>query len=294
MGVRFGVGFANTGPFADGAGAACLGVHAEQAGFESVWTVEHVVFPDEYTSRYPYGPGGKMPARASTPMPDPLVWLTWVAAKTTHLRLGTGIVILPQRNPVILAKEVATLDAMCEGRVELGIGIGWLREEFAALNVPWEQRGARSDEYVAVMRALWAADHVTFAGEYASFGDISCNPKPTRGLVPITIGGHTAAAAARAGRVGDGFFPAKGSLAKLAELFDIVRSTAIQAGRDPDAIDLTASHPAFVGDDYAAMHAGVDELGAIGVRRVIVPAFRFARDPERTIAEFGERVIATR
>ena len=292
--MRYGVGFANTVPFVDGVGAARLGVCAEQAGFESVWTVEHVVFPDEYTSRYPYGPGGKMPARASTPMPDPLVWLTWVAAKTTHLRLGTGIVILPQRNPVILAKEVATLDAMCGGRVELGVGIGWLREEFAALNVAWEQRGERTDEYVAAMRALWAADHVTFAGKYASFADISCNPKPTRGAVPITVGGHTAVAAARAGRLGDGFFPAKGSLAKLAELFDIVRSTAIDAGRDPDAIELTASHPALVSDDYGAVHAGVAELAAIGVHRVIVPAYRFAREPERTIAEFGERVIAAR
>ena len=138
--MKFGLGFANTVPFADGAGGARLATLAEAAGFESLWTVEHVVFPDAYTSRYPYGRDGKMPAKASTPMPDPLVWLTWVAARTTHIRLGTGILVLPQRNPVVLAKEVATLDALSGGRVELGIGVGWLREEFDALGVPWPSR----------------------------------------------------------------------------------------------------------------------------------------------------------
>ena len=290
--MKFGLGFANTVPFADGAGGARLATLAEAAGFESLWTVEHVVFPDAYTSRYPYGRDGKMPAKASTPMPDPLVWLTWVAARTTRIRLGTGILILPQRNPVVLAKEVATLDALSGGRVELGIGVGWLREEFYALGVPWPDRGARTDEYVGVLRELWAHDHAAFAGEYVSFADVSCNPKPMLGHVPITVGGHSEAAARRAGRLGDGFFPAKGSLGRLAELFAVVRDAATAAGRDPDAIELSASHLALTGDDYGAIRAAVDELAALGVARVMVPAFVFARDPEATLALFAEHVIS--
>lgn len=290
--MKFGLGFANTVPFADGAGGARLATLAEAAGFESLWTVEHVVFPDAYTSRYPYGRDGKMPAKASTPMPDPLVWLTWVAARTTHIRLGTGILVLPQRNPVVLAKEVATLDALSGGRVELGIGVGWLREEFDALGVPWPDRGARTDEYVGVLRELWAHDHAAFAGAYASFADVSCNPKPVHGHVPITVGGHSEAAARRAGRLGDGFFPAKGSPGRLAELFAVVRDAATAAGRDPDAIELSASHLALTGNDYGAIRAAVDELAALGVARVMVPAFVFARDPEAALALFAEHVIS--
>ena len=290
--MKFGVGFANTMPFADAAGAVRLATLAETAGFESLWTVEHVVFPQEYASSYPYGRDGKMPMQASTPMPDPLIWLTWVAAHTTRLRLATGILILPQRNPVVLAKEVATLDAMSGGRVELGIGVGWLREEFAALGVPWADRGARTDEYVAVLQALWAGDAARFAGRFVEFADVSSNPKPVAGRVPITVGGHTELAAARAGRLGDGFFPAKGSLRKLSELFAVVHDTARSAGRDPAAIELTASHPAFGGSDLGAMRAAVDELASIGVHRAMVPAFRFARDPEAAFAAFAEQVIA--
>lgn len=290
--MKFGIGFANTLPFADAAGAVRLGTLAETAGFESLWTVEHVVFPQEYTSSYPYARGGKMPMRASTPMPDPLVWLTWVGAHTTRMRLATGILILPERNPVVLAKEVATLDAMCGGRVELGIGVGWLREEFDALGVPWEDRGARTDEHVEVLRALWASDDVAFSGRYTSFTGVSSNPKPVQRPVPITVGGHTEVAARRAGRLGDGFFPAKGSLPRLAELFALARATAREHGRDPEAIEMSASHPSFAGDDLGAIREGVAELAAIGTGRAIVPAFRFARDPEAAFAAFAEHVIA--
>jgi probable F420-dependent oxidoreductase len=289
--MKFGIGFANTVPFADAVGSVRLATLAETAGFESVWTVEHVVFPDDYVSRYPYGRDGRMPATAATPMPDPLVWLTWVAAHTTTIRLATGILILPQRNPVVLAKEVATLDALSGGRVELGVGVGWLREEFEALGVPWADRGARTDEYVEVVRTLWAADHVAHDGRFVSFRGVSSNPKPPRGGVPITIGGHTDAAAARAGRLGDGFFPAKGSPARLAELFAIVDESASSAGRDPAAIERSASHAAFLGRDHAAMRAATAELAALGVGRVIVPAFCFARDPEAAFAAFAEHVV---
>ena len=162
--MEFGIAFANTLQFTERDGLVELARSAEAAGFDSLWTVEHVIYPDGYESEYPYDRSGKMAADASSPIPDPLIWLSFVAAATSTLRLGTGILILPQRNPLILAKEVATLDRLSGGRVELGVGVGWLREEFDALGVPFERRGARTDEWIEVMRALWSDDHVDFDG----------------------------------------------------------------------------------------------------------------------------------
>src|SRR3954447_269682 len=141
---------------------------AESCGFDSLWTFEHVVYPDKYTSPYPGSPDGRLPMPPSTPIPDPLIWLTYVASATSTLKLATGIVILPQRNPLVLAKELATLDRLSGGRLLFGIGVGWMKEEFEALGVPWEQRGARADEYVAALRTLWAGDAASFDGEFVS------------------------------------------------------------------------------------------------------------------------------
>jgi probable F420-dependent oxidoreductase len=284
--MKFGLAFANTMGWAEGQGAVTAARAAEAAGFESMWTVEHVIFPDDYTSAYPYSPTGKMPAAASTPIPDPLIWLAYIASVTTTLRLATGILILPERNPLVLAKEVATLDHLSGGRVELGIGVGWLREEFDALGIPWEARGARTDEYVEVLRALWARDHASFSGRFTNFANVSSNPKPVRGTVPIVIGGHSRAAAERAGRLGDGFFPGKGSLRELAESFDIVRQTAAAAGRDPGKIEFTAGLNRVLGDDPLG---AVEEMRSIGVDRIIIPAFTMFAPG--ALDEFSERVI---
>ena len=167
--MKFGIAFANVGPFATGDGAAGFARAAEAAGFESVWTVEHVVVPAGYESTYPYSPTGKMPGPEDSPIPDPLIWLAYIAAATSTIRLGTGILILPQRNPVVLAKELATLDQMSGGRMELGIGVGWLEEEFDVLGIPFAGRGRRTDDYVAAMRALWTQEAATHHGEFASF-----------------------------------------------------------------------------------------------------------------------------
>src|SRR4051794_26467591 len=126
--MRFGIAFANTGPMVEAANAIAFARAAESAGFESIWTVEHVVVPSAYASPYPYSPTGKMPGTVDSPIPDPLIWLTYLAAPTSAIRLATGILILPQRNPVVLAKETATLDQLCGGRLVLGIGVGWLEE----------------------------------------------------------------------------------------------------------------------------------------------------------------------
>ncbi|HEX6419833.1 MAG TPA: LLM class F420-dependent oxidoreductase [Acidimicrobiales bacterium] len=288
--MKFGIAFANTGPYASPGGAATLAAAAEQAGFDSLWTVEHVIVPREYRSAYPYAPDGKMPGGGHFDIPDPLVWLTWVAAHTTTLRLATGILILPQRNPVVLAKEAATLDALSGGRLVLGVGIGWLEEEFDVLGVPFADRARRTDEYVAALRSLWShdGDVASFEGDVVSFRDVYCRPRPVDGAVPIVVGGHSPAAARRAGRIGDGFFPGRGDLPAL---LDEMRMAADGAGRDPDAIEVTWSGATVMGGGDAALEE-VGRLADLGVSRLVVPPLSY--DPAAVgdrLARFGAEVI---
>lgn len=287
--MKFAIAFSNTGPFTHPAKAVAMAQAAEAAGFESLWTVEHVVVPSEYASAYPYSPTGKMPGGEDSPIPDPLIWLTYVAAATTTINLATGILILPQRNPVVLAKELATLDHMSGGRLRLGIGVGWLEEEFDAIGVSFADRGRRNDEYVGAMRALWTQDKASFHGDHVNFDNCISRPRPVNGTVPIHVGGDTDIAARRAGRLGDGFFPAKGTHEELARVFDIVRDTARQHGRDPDAIELTTGGGGAFGPN--AINE-VRALADLGVARVIVPAFLFYSDSVAGLARYGDEVIS--
>src|SRR2546423_10592319 len=194
--MKFGLRFCNAGRYVDPKEAAALAQAAEAARFESLWTVEHTIVPAGYRSVYPYGASGKMPGgRDDFPLPDPLIWMAFVAATTSKIKLATGILILPQHNPVLAAKQIATLDHLSGGRMLLGIGIGWLREEFATLGVPFEERGARADEYMAAMRELWSAEKPSFKGRFVSFTDAYCRPQPVNKAVPIILGRHSEAAA---------------------------------------------------------------------------------------------------
>ncbi|HCO02598.1 MAG TPA: LLM class F420-dependent oxidoreductase [Actinobacteria bacterium] len=282
--MKFGLVFANSGPWADAERAVALATAAEELGYESLWTVEHVVVPSGYESSYPYSKSGKMPGGEDVPVPDPLIWLAYVAAATRAITLATGILILPQRNPVILAKEAATLDVLSGGRFVLGVGVGWLEEEFDVLGVPFERRGARADEYVAAMRSLWSASEegATFQGEFASFERAKLYPKPTRETgVPIVIGGHSEASARRAGRIGDGFFPAKGD---LAHLFEVARQAAKEAGRDPDKLELTAGGRPSLEE--------AERLRDLGVHRITLPPFGSDGESVRGYLEqYREQVI---
>lgn len=287
--MNFGVIFSNVGAFASADGARALATAAEGAGFDSLWTVEHVLIPADYTSTYPYDPSGRMMSD-SMDLPDPLVWLAYVAAVTSTIKLGTGILIVPQRNPAIVAKEVASLDKLSGGRVLLGVGAGWLEEEFDALGVPFAGRGRRLDVYLETMRALWAEDRVTLDNEFVSYRNAISLPKPVNRSVPVIIGGHTEAAARRAGRIGDGFFPGRGSPQRMAELLVVMRRAAEEAGRDPDAIEVTAGTLGVLGDDPLG---AVAELVEVGVHRVAVPPLSF--DPAAVgdaMANFAHRVMS--
>jgi probable F420-dependent oxidoreductase len=204
------------------------------------------------------------------------------------MRLGTCILIVPQRNPLILAKELATLDRLSGGRVELGLGVGWMKEEFDALGVPWERRGARNDEYIAAMRALWAGPHASFHGEFVNFEPVTCSPRPVNGNIPIVVGGDSEAAIQRVARIADGYFPGEGDAQRLAELIRRVREAAERAGRDPASIAINA----MFGQQMADPVAGAEQLAELGVDRAMLPAFFFAGPGGLDrLAEFGERVV---
>ena len=275
--MKFGLRYCNTGRYVDAALAVELVQAAEEAGFESAWTVQHTVVPENHVSRYPYSEDGRMRGGAfDFPLPDPLIWMAYVAAETSTINLGTGILILPQLSPVVTAKQVATLDFMSGGRTLLGIGVGWLREEFEAIGVPFDDRAARNDEYVEVMRTLWSQERPAFQGEFINFDGAYCRPQPVDGTVPIIVGGHSRASARRAGRLGDGFFPARGDPKELVRL---ARETAEQCGRDPAAVEITLSCP-----------EDLSELDTIDADRILVPVNRTpamaapARTPEEVLA----------
>ena len=278
--MKFGVMFANTGPFVEPDAAVELAQAAEAAGCESIWTVEHVVVPAGYASQYPYAKDGRMPGgREDFDIPDPLIWLSYVAAATNKIRLATGVMIMPQRNPLVTAKAVATLDRLSKGRMILGIGSGWLEEEFDALGVSFDDRGDRTDEYLEAMKQAWASDTASYRGKFVNFNNVYSRPQPANGNVPIIVGGHSRRAARRAGELGDGFFPGRGNFDELAALFDHARHCAEESGRDPEALEFTAGGP--TSPDY------VEQLAEIGVTRMIVPPM----DPSQ-FSKFGEEVIS--
>jgi probable F420-dependent oxidoreductase len=283
--VEFGIIFANTGHGASRDGSVAVVQAAEAGGFTTAWTVEHVVVPSGYQSEYPYDASGKMARGAEAfDLPDPLIWLTWAAAHTTTLLLGTGILIATQRNPLITAKEVATLDALSGGRVRLGVGVGWLREEFDALGVPFAGRGDRLDEYIDVMRVLWTEQKASHHGALVQFSDCISMPRPANGTVPIVIGGHTDAAARRAGLRGDAFFPGSADAAEIARLASIMRDTASKAGRDGSAIPIYAM---AMNKPGSSLDRRIEELAGVGVSQVIVPTYR----PD-ALADIGRDLVA--
>lgn len=219
--------------------------HLEACGFESIIAVEHTVLATRYDSVYPYDPSGRVELAADCPVPDPLDLLSFLAAHTDRLGLATGVLVLPNHHPVVLAKRAATVDVLSGGRLRLCVGVGWLREEIEACGTEFESRGRRADEQLAVLRALWdqRPDGVTHHGEFFQFENALCSPKPVAGQhLPVHIGGHSKAAARRAGRFGDGFQPLGVTGAELDSLLMLMRDEAQDAGRDPADIEVSLGH----------------------------------------------------
>ena len=283
--MKFGIGFATSGKFSDPGLLAHLATTAERCGFESLWSVEHVAVPVRHLP-YPGSKDGSMPGGDDVAIPDPLIPLAYVAAVTKTIKLATGILILPQRHPIYTAKEVATVDVLSGGRVILGIGSGWMKEEFEALGIDFHHRGAMTDEAIQALRALWKDGAASFEGKHFKFGPLHSNPKPVARNVPIHVGGHSTAAARRAGRYGDGFFPTVMNPEKLKELFATVRSEAQRAGRNPDAIEFSCLTRSLKPDDLRM-------LADMGVSRVVVnPPSTKPEVVTRGLEKFREEVIS--
>jgi probable F420-dependent oxidoreductase len=237
--IKTGIMFANSGPFSRPDLFGILAREAEQLGFESIWTVEHVVIPQPHMP-YPGTKDGKMPGGDEVPIPDPLMPLAYAAAITSKIKLSTGVVILPQRHPLYLAKQLATLDVLSHGRLMIGIGSGWMKEEFKAVGVDFHARGARTDESIQAMRAIWNEDSASLHGKHFHFHNVKSYPKPVqKGGVPIHIGGHSPAAARRAGRFGNGFFPIAAPN-QLENIFKLAREEAERAGRKADELEFSS------------------------------------------------------
>ena len=259
---------------------------AEDAGFESVWTFEHVVVPLEYESKYPYDASGKMGAAPETPFVDPLIALTAVAAGTKTIRLGTGVNILPQANPLFLAKQAASLDALSGGRLLLGLGIGWLREEFDAMGVPFERRGARFDDYVAAMRKVWSGEVVEHDSDFINWSGFKSYPVPVQDPLPVIIGGSKGKIYERIARHGNGWYVPGTNVNEIAGLLAPLKDACADVGRDPAEIEITCMWTGQGGTD--AVRAFED----IGAHRLVVPLFALAGDPASALPRFGEEVIA--
>ncbi|MDA3039243.1 MAG: LLM class F420-dependent oxidoreductase [Actinomycetota bacterium] len=261
----------------------------ESLGYESVWTFEHVIVPEAYQSTYPYNPSGKLALAGGDRFVDPLIALSWVAACTERLRLGTGVNILSQTNPLYLAKQASSIDHLSGGRLMLGLGVGWLKEEFDALGVPFDDRGARADEYLDAMTQAWSGEPVDYRGRFVDWHGFRMLPRSTqRPRVPVVIGGTSPAAIRRVVARGDGWYVIHRDLEHFHSLMAALRAEGDQQGRDIGELEITA---------YWNYHReGLDGARAYaeaGVHRLLVnlQALRMGQ-PEEAVKRFADEALA--
>jgi probable F420-dependent oxidoreductase len=263
--MNFGCHLPMFGPTATRETVLAFARRMEALGYDSLWASDHVVIPHTIASRYPYRDDGAFPLSPDTNFLEPLTTLALVAGVTERVSLGTTILVLPHRHPVLAAKSLATLDHLCGGRVILGAGVGWMREEIELLGAPFDRRGAWSDEAIRVMRACWRDRRTRYRGEFFRFDDVGVFPKPARGDIPIWIGGHTPRALRRVVALGDGWHAAFTSADALEQGIALLRQECERQGRrfSDLAITLRAglsirSTPA--GRDRKAMQGSPDEI----------------------------------
>jgi probable F420-dependent oxidoreductase len=263
--MKYGLGLKQPG--IDVAEYPSIAQAAEQRGFESVWLPEHLLLPAELPATYPYSDSGHAPISPETPELDPWVALAAVAAATSTVRLGTGVYILPLRHPVATARSVMTLDRVSRGRVTMGIGVGWMAEEFAMLGQSFDDRGARTDECIEVIRLLFSDRVVEHHGAHFDLGPARFEPKPVQGAVPIEVGGTSPPALRRAGRLGDGWIElGSANLDQVVERLAVIQAARQAAGRAGRPFEVTCGLAA----EAAADRATVARYQAAGVTRLMV------------------------
>jgi probable F420-dependent oxidoreductase len=247
----------NIGPCANPVTAATVARAAEEAGFESLWTGEHIVLPD------PQVPPSPVPA--DTPFIDSAIALAFVAAHTRNVRLGTGIIILPQRNPVVLAKELASLDVLSNGRLIFGIGVGYLKPEFAAIGAPFDHKGSRTEDFLAAMIALWSMEKPEYKGRFVSFSGINAMPRPVQKPHPeIVFGGHSIQAYSRVARLANGWFGFALDFEGTAKCIEGLKRACAEVGRDFAELEISITPRGRINADNAQRFA------ELGVHRLIL------------------------
>ena len=262
-----------------------LARQAEALGYESVWTFEHVVIPVSYESKYPYNKTGNMGAPPETPFIDPLIALTAIAMHTETIRLGTGVNILSQTNPLLFAKQAASLDVLSQGRLMLGLGIGWLREEFVAMGIPFEKRGARFDDYIQAMRKVWSGEVVEHQSEFLNWTNFKSYPTPAQSPLPIIMGGNKGRIFERIARFGNGWFVPGTDIEEISQLLSQLKSTCDELGRDFADIEITVMWPGQGGNE------ALDALTALGAHRAVVPLQALGADPAEGMEKLAREVI---
>ena len=268
--MKIGLFAVGTPKMAGGGLLRTVATNAECLGVATLWVPEHVVLLDKYASKYPYSQDGALPAPTNAPIFDPFVSLTAMASVTSKIRLATGICLVPEHNPLVLAKVVATLDFLSGGRALLGVGIGWLEEEFEAIGVAWEKRAQRTREYIEAMRKLWGEEPSSYSGEFVRFEGVRSNPKPLSGAkLPVFFGGESGPALRRVAEYGNGWCgfnltPAEAAI-KIKRIEELLKAT----GRKRSEVELAVSpytKPCTVDDLKRYRDAGVDEVVLIKLR----------------------------
>ncbi|GAA1854360.1 LLM class F420-dependent oxidoreductase [Microbacterium koreense] len=263
----------------------------EEIGFNSVWLPEHVVFFPEYRSQYPYESGGAQEVNRLLGVIDPLVLASSIGTATKTLRIGTYVFVVPQRNPVITARQVASIDQLSGGRFEFGVGVGWAEEEYAALDVPFARRGARMNEYLAAMRALWASDELTeFSGEFVDLPPLYCFPKPAQPRLPIIVGGNSDASLRRIVEYGDGWAGYSQTFDDI-EAFIAKLSTAMEAaGRQMSELSLKVGRRSKgkTEKDWEDDRAYIEQVMALGIDEVVVSPRIGDENYERDMRRYAE------
>jgi probable F420-dependent oxidoreductase len=305
--LSIGCSLPTSGPAADPSALGALAQAAEALGFDSIWLSDHVVVPERIDSSYPYSADGRFPTAPTQPYLEPLAALCYLAGLTSRVRLGTHVLVLPYRHPLLAAKMITTLDNLSAGRFDFGIGVGWMREEFEALGSPsYERRGAVTDEQLRLMKAVWTQDVTGFEGEFYRFDPLGAHPRPVqKPHPPIWVGGHTPPAIRRTARYGDVWLPigarppAHLPPPEVAALLATVRSEASRYGRDPGAIDVCFSTGVgFDAERDRPFNGPVEQIVAdfrgyldIGVKRFVVGMGAAAPNQvEQRLRRFAEEV----
>lgn len=265
----------------------------EEIGYNSVWLPEHVVFFPSYRSQYPYESGGAQEVHRMLGVHDPLVLASAIAAATTTLRIGTYVFVVPQRNPIVTARQVASVDQLSGGRFEFGVGVGWSEEEYTALDVPFERRGERMNEYLAAIRELWAEEELTsFSGEFVEFEPLYCFPKPAQPRLPIIVGGNSRATLERIVKYGDGWAGYSRSHEDIEVFIEKLSAAMEAAGRDMSELSLKVGRRSkgTTEKDWEDDRAYIEGAFRLGIDEVVVSPRIGDDDYEKKMRRYAEIV----